>query len=225
MKSFGDQVLEFYLSMGQDPAVPDRVEVLYPHRDSKAWEVMTQFYQQYYCDRSPRTFLIGINPGRLGAGTTGIPFTDPVHLKEVCGIDNDFKPRSELSSKFIYHMIAAYGGVNKFYNNFYFTSVSPLGFIKSGKNLNYYDLKELQDTWEPFMVTCLQSQIFMGARPKAFSLGQGKNHKYLLYLNQKYHLFKEIIPLPHPRWVMQYRLKRLDEFVQKYCSDFKQLSG
>ena len=225
MKTFGDQVLEFYHTLGKGPEVPDKVEVLYPHLNAKAWEVMSHFYKEFYPDANPRTFLIGINPGRLGAGTTGIPFTDPVRLKEACGINNDFKPKSELSSKFIYHMIAAYGGVHEFYSNFYFTSVSPLGFTKTGKNLNYYDLKELQDTWEPFMVACLQSQISMGASPKAFSLGQGKNHKYLLYLNQKYQLFEEIFPLPHPRWVMQYRLKRLDEFVQKYCSDFEQFSG
>jgi len=29
-------------------------------------------------------------------------------------------------------------------------------------------------------------------------------------------LFEEVRPLPHPRWVMQYRLKRIDEFIDLY---------
>jgi hypothetical protein len=218
VKTFGEQVLSFYKKLGQGPVVPDGVEVLYPHHLDSTWEVMTQFYLKYYNDSHHRTFLIGINPGRLGAGTTGIPFTDPIRLAKVCGIDNDFKPKPELSSKFIYQLIEAYGNASSFYQNFYFTSVSPLGFTRSGKNLNYYDLKELQETWEPFMVNGLKSQLEMGASPRAFSLGQGKNHKYLQYLNKKYQLFEAITPLPHPRWIMQYRLKRLDEFVEDYCS-------
>ncbi len=223
MKTFGEQVLAFYRNLGNGPQVPQDVEVLYPHHHPAAREVMNQFYLKYYRDHGPRVFLIGINPGRLGAGTTGIPFTDPIRLKEICGIDNNFKPNPELSSKFIYQMIEAFGGVFKFYQNCYFTSVSPLGFTRFGKNLNYYDLRELQDTWELFMVNCLRKQIEMGACPRAFSLGQGKNYKYLQYLNDKYHMFEQVIPLPHPRWVMQYRLKRLNEFVDDYCSKLNQV--
>ena len=222
MAKFGNQVLDFYQNLGTGPSVPDQVKVLYPHRSSEAWKVMTRFYLKYYNDHKPRTFLIGINPGRLGAGTTGIPFTDPVRLKEICKIEHDFEHKSELSSKFIYYLIEVFGGATQFYKQFYFTSVSPLGFTRSGKNLNYYDLSELQKKWEPFMVDCLRKQIEMGASPKAFCLGQGKNHKYLLQLNSKYQLFEEVIPLPHPRWIMQYRLKRLDEFVNDYCSKLPQ---
>ena len=218
MSSFGHKVLSFYQQLPPHPKVPEGVTVLYPHHDPKAWSAMEEFYRKYYHDSLPRTFLIGINPGRLGAGTTGIPFTDPIRLKDNCGIANDFDQKPELSSNFIYQMIQSYGGVASFYQAHYFTSVSPLGFTKSGRNLNYYDLKELQEWWEPFMVTCLKRQIEFGANPTAFSLGQGKNIKYLRYLNEKYHLFDEIIPLPHPRWIMQYRLKRLDEFLEVYCS-------
>jgi hypothetical protein len=218
MNTFGSQVLSFYKQLPQAPQTPAEVTVLYPHRNPKAWDTMEKFYKKYYDDHNARTFLIGINPGRLGAGTTGIPFTDPIRLKNSCGIDNDFDQKPELSSKFIYHIIDVFGGVKRFYNTYYFTSVSPLGFTRSGKNLNYYDLKELQETWEPFMVDCLKKQIAFGANRRAFSLGQGKNIQYLQYLNQKYQLFDEIIPLPHPRWVMQYRLKKLDQFVEEYRS-------
>lgn len=218
MESFGEKVLSFYQSISSVPDVPAKVDVLYPHLDSDAWNAMEQFYRKFYHDNNQRTFLIGINPGRFGAGITGIPFTDPIRLKKCCGIDNDFNMKPELSSRFIYKMIDAFGGVEEFYKTCYITSVSPLGFTSNGKNLNYYDLKEIQQVWESFMVRSLQQQISFGARPTAFSLGQGKNQKYLEYLNQKYDLFEEVIPLPHPRWVMQYRLKRVDEFVQAYCS-------
>ena len=179
---------------------------------------MTRFYMKYYSDTQKRVFMIGINPGRLGAGTTGVPFTDPIRLQEECAIEHEFELKPELSSRFIYHMIEAYGGVKKFYQRCYFTSVSPFGFTRNGKNLNYYDIRELQDQWETFMVKSLKTQISFGACEQAFSLGQGKNHKYLLYLNQKYQLFKQIHPLPHPRWIMQYRLKRINEFTRLYLT-------
>ena len=221
LESFGEKVISFYTDLQHPPEVPEGVEILYPHLNVRARMVMSQFYRRYYDDNLRRIFLIGINPGRFGAGTTGIPFTDPIRLQEVLEINHEFGLKPELSSGFIYHMIEAYGGVEKFYKQCYFTSVSPFGFIRSGKNLNYYDLKELQDTWEPFMVSSLKAQIEIGACPQAFSLGQGKNHQYLLHLNSKYHLFKEIHPLPHPRWIMQYRLKQLDKFVELYCGSLK----
>ena len=202
--------------------MPDQVEILYPHRNPTTWEIMTRFYTKYYGDSHRRIFMIGINPGRHGAGTTGIPFTDPIRLQSECLIDHHFELKPELSSKFIYLMIEAYGGVDQFYRDCYFTSVSPYGFIKAGKNLNYYDRKELQEGWETFMVESLKAQMAFGACKSAFSLGQGKNHKYLLYLNQRYQLFDTIHPLPHPRWIMQYRLKKVDQFVSLYCESLSE---
>ena len=204
--------------------MPEGVEILYPHLDAGAWKAMSRFYHTFYNDTSNRVFIIGINPGRFGAGTTGIPFTDPIRLQDELGIGHEFDLKPELSSRFIYHMIEVYGGVKKFYNHCYFTSVSPFGFTRAGRNLNYYDLKELQDNWELYMVSALKAQIAIGACPQALSLGQGKNHQYLRYLNSKYHLFKEIHPLPHPRWIMQYRLKKIDYFTELYCKSLKKLT-
>lgn len=214
--TFANKVIDFYKNIESPVNLPEGVEVLQPFGEDEVNNIVKAFYSKYYQDNNPRTFLIGINPGRFGGGATGIPFTDPIRLKEVIGIDNSFDQKAELSSKFIYQMIDRLGGPEPFYNNFYFTSVSPLGFVKDGKNLNYYDIKELQQVLEQYIVNHLKKQIAFGSRPIAYSLGKGQNIKYLKWLNKKYELFEDIKPLPHPRWVMQYRLKRLDEFIEEY---------
>jgi hypothetical protein len=198
-------------------SLPHGVEILNPFLDASAYNLSKSFYEKFYNDSNPRLFLIGINPGRFGAGITGVPFTDPIRLEEKCEISNNLAKRQELSSVFVYDMIEAFGGVDAFYSNVFFTSVSPLGFVKDGVNLNYYDIPEVRDFLEPYMIASLRQQIDMGAiRRIAFSMGKGQNIKYLKYLNNKYRLFDAIEPLPHPRWVMQYRLKRKQEFINEY---------
>jgi hypothetical protein len=160
--------------------------------------------------------LLGINPGRFGGGITGIPFTDPVKLYEICEIPNKFDKRVELSSTFIYDMIASFGGPELFYGKYYFSAVSPIGFVKNGKNLNYYDDRELQDAWESFMVNSLRVQLDFCDNDEVYSIGMGKNVQFLNDLNKKYKLFGKINALPHPRWIMQYRLKRKQEFIDEY---------
>ena len=114
-------------------------------------------------------------------------------------------------------MIDHLGGPLDFYQRFYITAVSPLGFVKAGKNLNYYDLPELQNSWESWMVDCLLKQkAFSSVTDIAFVLGQGKNYAYLEKLNKRHGFFNRLEILPHPRWVMQYRLKRIDEFLEVY---------
>ena len=114
-------------------------------------------------------------------------------------------------------MIDQLGGPEEFYRNCLIGAVSPLGFTRDGKNINYYDEKALQDYLHDFIIESLRSQLEMCGNPKTiYCLGQGKNIKYLNWLNGEVSLFEEIIALPHPRWVMQYRLKRIDEFVNEY---------
>ncbi|UII28393.1 DUF4918 family protein [Fulvivirga maritima] len=218
--TYAEKILKYYDELNLPEDLPEGVEVLYPFAEEEVQRVTRLFYNQFFNDDHKRAFLIGINPGRFGGGATGIPFTDPIRLEEELGIENEFDKKSELSSRFIYQMINAVGGSELFYKHFYFTSVSPLGFVKDGRNLNYYDIPELQKAIEPYMVAEMRKQIDFGAHKIAFSLGKGKNISYLKYLNKKYELFEEIVPLPHPRWVMQYRLKRLDEFIDEYVQAF-----
>ena len=45
--------------------------------------------------------------------------------------------------------------------------------------------------------------------------------KYFEKLNEEHGFFKQVLPLPHPRWVMQYRRKRLEEFVELYLEKLR----
>ena len=191
-----------------------------PFTEKETKGVCKQFYKKFYNDEQPRHFIIGINPGRFGGGITGVPFTDPIRLKTQCGIDNTWQQKQELSSLFMYDMMEAYGGVEKFYKQFYITSVSPLGFTRHGKNLNYYDDKLLTKSIQPFALDCMKRQLKWGHHNVAFCLGEGTNYKFISKFNEEHQLFEKIIPLAHPRYIMQYKLKSKEAYIDRYLEAF-----
>ncbi len=218
---FSDLVLQYYQQLVPPTQLPQDVEVMNPYLNPTTFDIAGAFYKKYYGDNTPRIVCFGINPGRFGAGITGIPFTDPIRLKEDCGISNPFEQRAELSSKFIYEMIDAYGGPVSFYGRFFISAVSPLGYLQNGINLNYYDIKGFKARFEKYVAQEIEKQLAFGLETDvAFSIGKGQNIKFLHWINDKYGFFKEIKPLSHPRWVMQYRLKRKQEFIQEYLNAF-----
>jgi hypothetical protein len=219
MLTVSRRIQNFYKSLFIEEDLPSGIEVMNPYEKPKVMEVCAQFYNKYFDDSNGRRLILGINPGRFGAGITGIPFTDPVRLQKVCGIDNDFQKKPELSSDFIYRLITRMGGPEHFYAHYYIGAVSPLGFIHNGKNFNYYDSRELMHKLKPFIVKSLVEQIGLGINSrKCYCLGQGKNYEYLNFLNNELKLFSEIVPLPHPRWVMQYRRKKLSSILKQTAS-------
>ena len=219
-------ILHFYRNLRPDFPLADGVSIMNPYKDPAAWRISSLFYEKFYGDAQPRVYIVGINPGRFGAGVTGVPFTDPVRLEEKCGIPNDWKKQAELSSQFIYEMIDAYGGVREFYSRFFFTAMFPLAFVQGGKNLNYYDDKKLLKSCEPFMVECMRrQQATIPTVSTCFCLGEGENYKQFSRINEQHRFFKEIIPLSHPRWVMQYRRKKMKEYVDLYLEKFEKFSG
>ena len=201
------------------------VEVLNPLLRMETKEIVKTFYSKYYSDNEKRMAFIGINPGRLGSGLTGIGFTDPVNLENGCGIENSFQKKQELSSRFVYDMIESYGGVEIFYKDVYISSVVPLGFVKRDINLNYYDIKELEEELTPYIKEQFEKQLPFLRRDVAFCIGKGKNLKFLNALNKKEGYFDKIEVLPHPRWIMQYRLKSKSEFVDEYIQTIKKYVG
>jgi len=214
-------ILEFYQGLRPDFDLPESVSIMNPFKDSDSWLLIERFYTHFYSDANPRIFIFGINPGRFGGGVTGIPFTDPIRLQEKCGIDNGFRKLPEISSVFIYEMIDAYGGPSAFYQTFFITAISPLGFVKDGKNLNYYDDRILLRDCEPFIIGCIRRQLeTLFHRRICFCLGEGENYKQFSRLNAQHQFFEKIIPLPHPRWIMQYRRNKLNEYVNLYVNQF-----
>ena len=221
--SFAQRILDFNRRLQPDWKLPGHVELLYPYAEEETWRAMEAFYRKYYEDESSRVAIFGINPGRFGAGVTGVPFTDPIRLETECGIENDFKKKPELSSDFVYRIVNSWGSPSEFYRRFYITSLCPLGFTKDGKNYNYYDDKKLERAVEPHIIDNIRAQIGLGVSDQvALCMGQGQNMKYFERLNQEHGFFRQVLPLPHPRWVMQYRRKRLREFVGLYLEKLRQ---
>lgn len=215
--TWADRILTFNQSLAISHKLPKGVDVLNPFLNAETRKLCTKFYRKYYGDNLPRKMILGINPGRFGAGLTGIPFTDPVKLEVNCGIQNELPKKAELSADFIYQLIDAYGGPEKFYKRYYFSSVSPLGFTKDNKNLNYYDLRPLQESVTPFIINSIKTQLDFGfTRDVCYCLGEGKNFVFLSRLNLEWHFFKKIVPLPHPRFVMQYKRKSVRQYLQRY---------
>ena len=158
----------------------------------------------------------------MGAGTTGINFTAARQLDEYCGIPHDLKKGTELSAEFIYEVIDHYGGPEVFYRNYFIGSVCPFGFIQNGKNINYYDDRQLVQAVRPFILAQLKKLLsFPVQRDTCICIGGEKNFRFLQALNAEHHFFEKIVPLPHPRFILQYRRKQKQSYLQQYLEVLK----
>jgi hypothetical protein len=112
MKTFADRVIEFNTKVDFRGRLPEGISIMNPFRsdDDYVMQVSSAFYKKFYDDNRPRCLVLGINPGRFGAGFTGIPFTDTKRLTGECGIEYTGRQTHEPSSVFIYEVIKAYGG-------------------------------------------------------------------------------------------------------------------
>lgn len=218
-KTFAEKAVTFFnhLDLTLPPSL--QIGVLNPYKNPELRDCTEKFFNKFFNDHRKRIFIMGINPGRFGGGLTGISFTDPVALRKFCGIENNFGNKRELSSEFIYMMIEEYGGVKKFYRDFFMSAVCPLGFKKGSLNYNYYDDTNLLKAVTPFIRNTWNLQIEMGAREDALIvIGTNKNRKFIESLNNEFQFFEKIIPLEHPRFIMQYRRKKLDHYIAQYVS-------
>ena len=214
-----EKFIHFYQSLRPPKNLPKSIGILFPQKDPQVIELIKKFFEKYFNDTKSRRLMLGINPGRYGAGITGVNFTAPRQLKENCGIDHHLGLTSELSAEFIYDMIGEYGGVKKFYTNWFIGSVCPLGFVKNGKNINYYDDKKLLTAVTPFIIDCINKQIAIDFNTeRCLCIGGEKNFKFLSGLNNEHKWFGEIVPLPHPRFILQYRRKKKDQYIHQYLS-------
>ncbi len=206
-------------------ALPVGVHVLDPLRGENSAEVQRivhDFHRKYFNDDRPRKLMLGINPGRLGAGSTGLCFTDTKRCESDLGLAVKGFRTHEPSSDFFYRVVRAMGGADAFYRDVYVQAICPLGFTLEGPkgspvNLTYYDDRALQEPITPFVVHWLKKLIATGMRTDVvFCIGTGKNLAYLHTLNEKHRFFERIAPLEHPRFIMQYKAKSVQTYVSKY---------
>ena len=214
--------MAFNRSIDYTGSLPPGIRIMNPFRENpEILSIAEAFYRKYYSDAQPRRLILGINPGRLGAGATGIPFTDTKRLAEVCGLEPPAFQTHEPSSVFVYRLIGAYGGPEAFYSRYYINSVCPLGFVKQGANgrwvnFNYYDDAGLYDAVRPFILDTLRQQIALGVdTATCIALGK-KNARYLEELNREAGFFGQVVALDHPRYIVQYKSREMDAFVGRY---------
>jgi hypothetical protein len=227
---FAEKVVSFYSELEFKGSLPSGISIMNPFRDNpQIIPVISRFYYKFYSDYDPRYLIMGINPGRFGAGVTGIPFTDSKRLSEKCGLSIPGLDTFETSSAFVYEMIDAFEGVEKFYKKFLISAVCPLGFtVISGKgknvNYNYYDSKKLTDAVMSFIIYSMNRHLEFGIeRDICFCMGTGKNYKFLVQLNEELKFFGRIVPLEHPRYVMQYKSKQKDFYINRYIEEFRKV--
>ena len=226
MNTFADRIINFNTHLEYNQSLPKDFDVLNPYMDNpETMEVMRAFYHKFYNDNRQRKFIIGINPSRHGAGVTGVPFTDTKRLESECGIVMTSAHTHEVSSVFMYDMIKAYGGVTKFYNDFYINSPFPLAIVRKasdGKwlNANYYDEEALFKSLKDYMIETLKKHISLGVdTQKVFVLGK-KNATFLQKLNKEATLFGEMVVLEHPRFIQQYKSKEKQLYIDKFLTSF-----
>ncbi|MRT17568.1 SMUG2 DNA glycosylase family protein [Vitellibacter sp. q18] len=225
--TFADKIIKFNTSLSFNGSLPSGIEIMNPFAENpEALKLSSKFYKKFYSDNKKRNIIFGINPGRHGAGVTGVPFTDTKRLEEFCSIQMQNISTHEPSSVFVYDMITAYGGVERFYEDFYINSVCPLGFVENVKgkykNYNYFDSKELSESIKPFIIESIKKQISFGINTDVcYCLGTTHNFKFLLELNNEEGFFKKIVALEHPRFIQQYKSKNKHRYIDKYIQSFK----
>lgn len=221
--TFADKAITYYNTLSAPTNLPPGLGVMNPYEQPQVQQIVRAFYTKFYSDQNPRVFLLGINPGRFGAGVTGISFTTPQNLRRYCGIENDLRDTPELSSRFIYQVVDAFGGAQAFYRQFFLTSLFPLALTKDGQgrdggplNYNFYDDRQTTEALWPAITQAVSQQLtFPADRRVAVCLGR-KNETYLRRLNDQQSFFERIVTLDHPRYILQYRSRDLPSYLDLY---------
>ncbi|QQS36008.1 MAG: DUF4918 family protein [Ignavibacteriales bacterium] len=220
--TFASRAIKYFNNLVPSVQASGAASIINPYSTRDVKSCVSLFYKKFYRDNNKRVFVLGINPGRFGGGLTGISFTDPVELKEHCGIDNSLGNQKELSSRFIYSVVNEYGGTKKFFSKVFLSALYPFALVKDGKNYNYYDDKRTSGLLRKSIVENLRSQINFGANRDYVILLGKKNAEYFNSLNDEFNFFKKIFVLEHPRYIMQYRLKHMHNYIRKYIETIEQ---
>ena len=215
--AFSNSIADFLTTLNLGVDLPAGYEVLDSCQDPEVRRVVRLFAETYYAGEQQRTAIWGINPGRFGAGVTGLAFTDPYALTTMLGIDTTIAGRRELSAEFVWMVIEAYGGAQRFFADFFMSALSPLGFVRGGKNINFYDDTDFLLAIEPQILAWVHEQTAAGLRAdRCIVLGTGKLRHVMEHQLRPHLDYGHGDYLEHPRFIMQYRRKRVGEYVDKY---------
>jgi uracil DNA glycosylase superfamily protein len=256
MPTFADKAIRYFSHLKTPRNIPSEFQIVNPYDNAEVKRIVPLFFNKFYDDSNERLFVLGINHGRFGGGTTGLSFTDPVALREFCGIENSLGTRRELSSRFIYMVVQRFGAIHgtatpqhgvpglaappkaaEFFSKIFLSALYPLTILTGGRtrnpkgqthrsvptsvNCNYYDDKELYKFLRNDIVSSVEQQIKIGARRDLIVCLGRRNSKFLEEINKEFKLFEEILVLDHPRWIMQYRLKSVEKYVEEYLKVLK----
>ena len=223
-RHFHESIEAFLTTLTFSGVLPEGIEILDPYAQIETRRVIHEMVSTYYVDAPPRIGMWGINPGRFGAGITGLSFTDPWAVVHLLGIDTTLSGRRELSAEFISRVFEEYGGPSAFYRDVYLCALSPLGFVKDGKNINFYDDVALNRSIVPFVISSLRTQHKAGLlADRCIILGTGKLKTFSEREVRHAMGYKNIVYLEHPRFIMQYRRKHIQMYVDKYVDAIRVL--
>lgn len=225
-ETFAEFVERFLTTISIPDRLPRSIEVLQPYSDTEVRRILHEMCLRYYASASTRTGVWGINPGRFGAGLTGLAFTDPWAVQHELGITTSLSGRREMSAEFVSMVIAAYGGPDSFYSDVYMSALSPLGFIREGVNINFYDDAALEKMMRPHIIGWM-NDVFAHAvrRDVTILLGSGKLRTFMERSVKEAIGVSEVIYLDHPRYIMQYRRREIEQYIQLYVDTIRQAAA
>lgn len=175
------------------------IDILNGYRSNK--NNIKKFYKYFYKNKYPKIVLCGINPGRNGAGKTGIPFIDFDTLREIFLTifgQSDIVSEKENSAQFIKYLIEHFeGNYTDFFEKIYLTNYSFLGYTKGNDNLNYFELppnaKGFIDEMFVYEMNVIKPNVIIPLSEEV--------EKSLILIKQKGLInFATDSRLPHPRY-------------------------
>ena len=216
--TISEQVIEFYENYPRTDIFSLPLQLHNPFDAPSRSLAIRAFYEKFYNDRQPRTHILGINPSRLTASSTGVHYTDGYALEEFCEIRNEFSKGRELTSSFFYEVVNRYGGANRAFDKIFAWAALPVALTVNGKYANYYEIKDEN------INTLVKSNIdWMASIPsngRLVVLGVGENKDHLEQIDGFPFHYTEVIYLPHPRWILQYNRNKLDYYIELYLKAF-----
>jgi hypothetical protein len=228
MTSFGKGILNFLDTLNSRVReLTEGISVYNPYAESaEAHRCVVEFYDKFFNDQFRRNVFFGTNPFRWGAGLTGVPFTDARRLAEKCGINFNSPSSQENASAFIYDVVNEFGGPAKFYRQYYFNWLCPIGFLNvkmpHNNGFPYYQEAALYNAIKALIVKNIQHLLEIGTkRDYCFCIGLGKNEYYLRKINDQYGFFSKIVALEHPGYITRYHSSERGKYLNHYI---KQIS-